>query len=168
MTTKNDFFTEFNGHSSAYASYMVSHPNVTVDDVIDVLNKINPNMCVGSGVVNGMSISFEICEATPDLIYNITEKLCNKGFTECRGFADMGAWYAHFIAAKDGDDTDEFYAEWEDGDPTTQLRDDGYFDAFVKVTDPNGITFHTGDGAIDEERLKYWQDIVNKHQPKKK
>ena len=170
MITKSEFLTEFNGHSNAYASYVVSHPNVTVDDVIDVLNEINPNMCVGSGVVNGMSISFEICKVTPDLIYNITEKLCNKGFTECRGFADMGSWYgdAYFIAVKDGDNTDEFYAEWTYDDQAAINGDDEYFDAFITVTDLNGVTFHTGEGAIDEERLKYWQGVVNKHQPKKK
>ena len=171
MITKEDFLQEFNGHGNAYSSFMVI--NIKIDDLIKALNDIDPNMTVGSGTVSetekGSSIYFEICKRTPDLIYNITEKL------KCKGFADIGGWYGdgYMVAANCGKDYDDYTAVWADEDQPCRrdydvdkdLPDEEiYWDAFVEVTDKeSGESFNTGEGCICYESMKYWRDIVEKH-----
>ena len=168
MITKKEFLTEFNGHGNAYSSYMVI--DVGLQDLIKALNEINPDMCVGSGVVskNGKSIYFEICKELPDLIADITAKL------HCKGFADIGGWYGsgYFAACYDGVEYDDFTAEWEDDNPYRRDDDctdcddddDTLWDAFVLITDnESGETFHTGEGAVDYESMLMWEDLVDNH-----
>ena len=175
MITEKEFLTEFNGHGNAYSSYMVI--DVKLPDLINALNEIDPDMCVGSGVVseNGKSISFEICKCLPDLIVDITAKL------HCKGFADIGAWYGsgYFEASYDGGEFNDFTAEWEDDNP--DRRDYNYpdydyddeendadvdmdWDAFVLITDnESGEIFHTGEGACSYEVMQQWEDLVDTH-----
>ena len=181
MITKQDFLTDFHGHGNAYSSYMVI--DVKLDDLIAALNKLNPDMCVGSGRISetGRSIHFEICKESPDFIGDITYEL------HCIGYADMGAWYgeAYFVAYKDGAEFDDFKAEWrddcperrdydygpddevdEDGEPLSEEELDQKmdWDAFVTITDNfSGEKFETGDGAISYDQLDKWKDLVNNH-----
>jgi hypothetical protein len=175
MVTEKDFLMEFNGHGNAYSSYMVI--DVELKDLIKVLNDIDPDMCVGSGQVsdNGRSIYFEICKELPDLICEITEKL------HCRGYSDIGAWYGagYFTASCNGEEFDDFSAEWEENMPDRRDWDytdydydneendadaDMLWDAFVLITDnESGETFHTGEGACDHEQMEVWEDLVMNH-----
>lgn len=175
MITKKEFLTEFNGHGNAYSSYMVI--DVGLQDLIKALNEINPDMCVGSGVVskNGKSVYFEICKELPDLIADITAKL------HCKGFADIGGWYGsgYFAACYDGEEYDDYTADWmndcperhdydypdydyddEDNDADTDME----WDAFVVVTDnETGEVFYTGEGAVDYETMLMWEELVETH-----
>ncbi len=166
--TEKEFMTEFNGHANAYSSYMVI--DVELSELLKTLNNINPDMCVGSGVVSKRGISFEICKELPDLIYQITKEL------NCKGFADIGGWYGagYFLAAKDGEDYDDFSAYWTDGNP--ERRDWEYpepenisdedvdWDVFLFVKDNgSGEIFYTGEGAVDYESMKMWKELVDSH-----
>lgn len=165
MITKKEFLTEFNGHGNAYSSYMVI--DVKLDDLINVLNEIDPDMHVGSGVVSdsGRSICFEICKQTPDLISTITSKL------HCKGFADIGAWYGagYFTSSYDGGEYNDFTAKWRDNSPDRQDDDDMEWDAFVVVTDNESQeTFYTGEGACDKDTMEMWKNLVDTHRQDKK
>ncbi len=168
MITKEKFLTDFNGHGNAYSSYKVI--NASLNDLIDALNDIDADMCVGSGKIESNAIYFEICKELPDLIQPITEKL------HCVGFADIGDWYGsgYFVAYKDGKEYDDFTAAWDENCP--ERRDYDYengeslsdeevdWDAFVTVTDnPTGVTFQTGSGAVNYEIMSGWQELVNRH-----
>ena len=163
MITRDDFFEEFNGHGNAYSSFMVI--GVSVDDLLKALNKINPDMWVGSGYVSesGRAIYFEICKELPELMGEISAEL------QCVGFADIGAWYgeAFFFAYNCGEDYDDFTAEWQDHQPelVSDVNDEEWlWNAFVTVTDnSSGETFFTGDGAIDYESLDKWRELVREH-----
>ena len=165
MITKKEFLNDFGGHGNTYSSYKVLTNDL--DAVIAALNEINPEMCVGSGVVEEGAIYFEICKEGPDLIYDITAKL------HCVGFADMGAWYGQgcFEAAKNGKEYDGFYAEWRDDCPYDRYEegeDEQNYDVFVTVVDrETKITFPTGEGAACTDALFYWTNLVNEH-PKDK
>ena len=157
MITKATFLKPFGGHGNSYSSFTVV--DVWLDDLIDALNAIDPEMIVGSGEIEEHCIRFEVCKTQPGLIHDITAKL------HCKGFADTGAWYGpgYFEASYDGAETDEFTAVWESGCPDHRADED-VWDAFVIVTDPDtGVIFSTGDGAVSAEDLAYWQDLVRKH-----
>ena len=175
MITENEFLTEFNGHGNAYSSYMVI--DVELSDLIKALNEINPDMCVGSGKVSETkrSIYFEVCKELPDLISDITSRL------HCKGFSDIGGWYGsgYFEASFDGEEYNDFTAEWTDDSPSrrdwdypnydyddedTDADEDMLWDAFVTITDnESNETFYTGEGAIDHETLEMWEDLVDTH-----
>lgn len=167
MIRKEEFLKEFNGHCNSYSSFMVI--DVEIDDLIRVLNEIDPDMCAGSGIISGRSISFEICKESPDLIYDITRKL------HCRGYSDIDGWYGdtYMEAAKDGEPFDDFKAEWTNGAPerrdwdtddTNKPDEEIDWDSFVTITDnATGETFNTGGGAVDYKTMTYWKDIVDKH-----
>lgn len=165
MITKKEFLNDFEGHGNAYSSYKVLTTDLNA--VITVLNEINPEMNVGSGVVEEGAIYFEICKKSPDLIYDITAKL------HCVGFADMGAWYGQgcFEAAKNGNKYDGFYAEWRDDCPYDRYEEgenEQNYDVFVTVVDrETKISFPTGEGAACTDALFYWTNLVNEH-PKDK
>ena len=170
MITKAEFLKDCGGHDGGYSSYMVV--DVSLDDLIDALNEINPDMRVGSGRVSetGRSIYFEICKETPDLIGDITAML------HCRGFADMGAWYgeAYFTAYSDGEESDDFIAEWQEGFPerrdldhknADELSDEDIeWDCYITVIDKvTGEKFETGDGAVSYDVMLKWRDMVENH-----
>ncbi len=157
MITKEEFLLEFGGHANWYSSFMVI--DVTLDDLIRVLNEIDPDMCVGSGTVSdtGRSISFEICKEDTSLIYDITRKL------HCRGYSDIGGWFGegYMEAAIDGDMSDDFKAEWTNDEPE---KEGTAWDAFVTVTDnESGEIFYTGEGAVDYDIMLHWKEIVDNH-----
>ena len=170
MINKNDFLKEFNGHANAYSSFMVF--GVTLDVLVDELNRIDPDMCVGSGDVrdDGKAIYFEICKYSPELMQNISKDL------SCVGFADIGGWYGEgrFVAYENGEDYNDFTAEWEQDNPRRRYEDfapgvdvpdeDMYFDAFVNVTDNRtGIEFGTGEGAACYDTMISWSCLVEDH-----
>ncbi len=163
MITKEDFFTDFNGHNSKYSSFMLI--GATAEQVINAVNKLlekytgRKETPVGSAyeTEDPSVVCFEACKTDPYFIYPLTREL------HCKGFADT-AWddYA-FCSAEDGNDYHGFTADWEHGEPI--LREEGdCYDAFVTVTDnETGITFFTGAGAIDEETVDYYRTIVDEH-----
>ncbi len=166
MVTKEEFLQEFNGHGNAYASFQVM--NVSLDDLIGALNRLRPNGCFGSGKVDDKSIYFEGCKELPDeLLPELTEEL------HCRGFADIGSWYGepYFIACENGYEYDDYTAEFEEGFPSPydpdsfeEENDCDEWDVFVTVTDNlTGATFNTGEGCVDTETKKMFEDIVSKH-----
>lgn len=164
MVTKESFFTEFNGHSNAYSSYMLI--GVTPEKVIDALNRLGYGEEVGSGVVTTEGspevqvVSFEICKALPDVIYDLTREL------HCCGFADIGSWYGEegidFVYADNGLESNDFYAEFDD---LFEHNDgSGLWDAFIKLTAyDTGVTFCTGEGAVSTETKERLEARVNEH-----
>ncbi len=167
MITKDEFLKDFGGHGNSYASYLIL--NTTANDVIRVLNEIDPDMCVGSGIEHtDGSVSFEICKELPNLVYDITHKL------HTIGYADIDWNVTYTVAAKDGSDFDDYYAEETYG--SFCLNDDNYdeddeealWDAFVTITDKStGVQFYTGAGAVDREIMEYYQEMIDKHRKKK-
>ena len=159
MITKESFLQEFNGHSNSYSRYLVI--GTTIDAVIDFLNNYDPEMCVGSGYEKNGNVSFEIFGELPDLIYEITEKL------QTIGYADTDWDVTYTVCAQNGENFDDFSAEY---DPTGFCfrDDDDLWDAFIIITDNStGAEFLTGAGAVDEEVMEYYQNIVETH-PKKR
>ena len=159
MITREKFFKEFNGHENSYSSYLVI--GTTADKVIEFLNQYDENLCIGSGVEENGNVSFEICKELPDLIYDITKAL------NTIGYADMDWDATYTVCAKNGEDFDDFTAEWVPdmfyyrGDFD---EDDDTWDAFVIITDnQSGATFNTGAGAVDEYVMRYYEDMVNNH-----
>jgi len=37
------------------------------------------------------------------------------------------------------------------------------YDAFVTITDPTGVKFKTGGGAVGEETMNYYKNVVESH-----
>ena len=156
----------------AYTRYMVT--GVRLDDLLNALKEINPDMNTGEIKEEKNCISFEIGRKTPELMQTITEKL------HCRGFADIGAWYgsAYFAAYDNGETYDGFTAGWTDGSPERREYDfingedipdeDITWDAFVTVTDKEtGAVFYTGDGAVSHDEMLAWQEFINRHKEEK-
>lgn len=166
MITQETFFAEFNGHANAYSSYMLI--GVTPKQVIDMLNNYHragfkPEH-VGSGCYNEAtrSVSFEICKGLPDEIHAFTSAL------QCKGFADIDAWYGHPYCecSENGHDTDKFYAYWDEGqEPYHDDPDkEDEWNAFFTLVDPDtGAEFGTGAGAVDTEIKEEFETIVNRH-----
>ena len=161
MITKESFLTEFNGHVNRYSKYLVL--NTTIDAVVDVLNAIDTNMCVGSGEAIDGHVSFEICKESPMLIYKITKKL------QTIGYADTSWDETYTVCAKNGEDFDDYTADWEPD--MHYLREDDFeedeepiWDAFVIITDKStGAIFYTGGGAVDSEVEQYYAEMIKKH-----
>ena len=186
MITEKDFFNDFDGHNDAYSTYMLI--DVKPEDIINVLNEIDPDMCVGSGVISetARSVSFEICNKSPEFIQKITEKL------HCTGFADTGSWNdaPHFVAYKNGEEYNNFTAEWTDDGPSKNCYDtfdeeydeeyetdetyeefckripdeDAFWDIDILITDnETGETYHCGEGLLEYDDCLYFRDLVEKH-----
>lgn len=155
MITKENFLVDFPGASKSYSNFYVI--GKTVDEVIECLNKlgVDPDY-IGSGQESEHGVEFRIFGVLPELIYDITGEL------HCTGFADVDWDECYFAAAKDGDEYDDFRAEWVDGCPF--VRDEGGFDAFCDVIDnESGARFSTGAGAVGTDTKNYFEDLVNSH-----
>ena len=159
MITRDSFLEDFGGHGNSYSSFMVL--NTTIDEVVAVLNSIDETMNVGSGWEHDGHVGFEVNGALPSLIYAITAKL------HTIGYADTDWDVTYTVCARDGEDFDDYTAEWDDG--LHYLRDDGFdeeelWDAFVLITDhETGAVFYTGAGAVDGDIERYYADMVKKH-----
>lgn len=155
MITKENFTTEFDGHFDRYSCYLII--GTTINDVITFLNSYNGDICIGSGEEENGNVHFEIINDSPNLVYNITKAL------NTIGYADTD-WYATYtVCAKNGKDFNDFTAEWEE-DGFYYRDDDDLWDAFVKITDhQSGAVFHAGAGAVDEDTMLYYKDIVKTH-----
>ncbi len=159
MITKEKLLTPFNGHVNRYSKYLVL--NTTVDAVIDTLNSIDPEFCIGSGKEENGHVSFEICKESPMLIYKITKKL------QTIGYADTSWDETYTVCAKNGEDFDDYIAEWEEH----CLAEDDYdedevpmWNAFVIITDKStGATFYTGGGYVDAEIEQDYAKMVQNH-----
>ena len=174
MITKESFFAEFNGHSNAYSSYMLI--GVTPEQVIDMLNARGYDWDVGSGEYDEVNktVSFEICKEGPDKICDFTADL------HCSGFADMGSWYGEpdFCYAKNGVESDEYYAYWKDGQAPEPYSDSGadedaledgeeveqLWDVDVIFVDPeSGASYLFGEGALSTDIKERFEEMVNSH-----
>jgi hypothetical protein len=174
MITKESFFTEFNGHSNAYSSYMLI--GVTPEQVIDMLNARGYDWDVGSGEYDeaNKTVSFEICKEGPDKICDFTADL------HCNGFADMGSWYGEpeFCYARNGVESDEYYAYWKDGQAPEPYSDSGaeedaledgeeveqLWDVDVIFVDPeSGASYLFGEGALSTDIKERFEEMVNSH-----
>lgn len=159
---RDDFFVETNGIWSSYTSVMLL--GVTSGQVIDALEAIDPDMEVANGYEDEDKgvVGFDVFGLFPDdIIYDLTKAL------HCIGYADT-SWDAHYITvAKNGDDYDDYTADWDTngrGDVMHFDRGDGYWDAFVVLTDNStGVEFYTGAGAVDKEDEEYYANIVYSH-----
>ncbi len=158
--TRKSFTKSFDGANSSYSSYLLA--NTTIDKVLDVLNnknileydRLKEDFC-DAREENG-NVSFIIFGEFPTLIYDLTYEL------HTTGFADTDWDVTYTIVSKDGKDYEGYSAEWLDGCPCA--REDDCYDAFVIITDEEtGAVFNTGAGAVGEDILKYYADMVRKH-----
>lgn len=163
--TKESFLMDFNGFNCSYSSYLVL--NTTVEAVIDVLNTIGiDENYVGSGHEANGNVGFKILKESPQLIHNITDKL------QTIGYADTDWDSTYTVCSKNGNDFDDYVAEWEPGlhylrEEDMEEDDEECWDAFVCITDnTTGTEFHTGAGAVDKETEEYYADMVAKHSGK--
>ncbi len=155
MLTKDKFMQEFGGHASQYASFMLV--DVSVSDVIRVLNEYDDGICAGSCVEDGRSITFEVCKVNPgNLLAFMTVKL------HCIGYATEDWEIFDFFAKKDGMPYEGFVARWDEGSPCD--NEDGTFDAFFIVKDKvSGAEFFAGGGCLDKDTYLGYKTIVHTH-----
>ena len=155
--TIGDIVKEVSSRSHPYSRYQLIGT-----DIIKVLDMFNsplwsdiPPEDIGNGVLEENTIYFEIDGDCPELIHNMTRYL------RCRGYA-VTAWDNYYtIASENGHVFNDYLAEWADGNP--EYRDDDCWDAFVVITDPSGIEFEIGAGAVDEKTMAYYKNIVENH-----
>lgn len=153
---KDEFMRPFKGASNSYSTFTVL--NTSINDVIVVLNKINPNMvaCGGEEDKNG-NVRFYAFKEFPTLIHQITKEL------RTVGYADINWDFNEFVASKNGEPYDGFSAKWSDGSPFC-MSDDDEWAAFIEITDnKTGYVFHSGAGSVCTEVKQYYESIVRKH-----
>lgn len=164
MLTKEEFFTKFNGHDNAYSSFKLI--GVNPEQVISALNRLGYGDAAGFGAVMTEGnpaiqvVYFEVCKATPDLVYDLTRELY------CCGFADIGSWYGEegidFIYADHGLESNDFYATWDNLEQHSE--DPNLWGAFIKLTTyENGVTFATGEGYVSTETKDRLEAKINEH-----
>ena len=151
MLTKEKFTKEFDGASSSYSNFLVIKSSI--DDVLACLNNYDPDIDALGAIEKDGNVSFQVFSELPDLIFRITENL------HTRGYADTDWDVNYFEAAENGNCYKDFTAKWVYDCP--QYRDDDCWDAFVDITDPTGVVFHTGAGAVNDEDMEYYKDLVN-------
>lgn len=161
MITKEEFLMEFAERGNQYSNFLIL--NTSVDEVIRVLNQIDPDMCAGDGYVDGNHVGFIIFDYYPELVYDITKEL------HTTGYADEGWELYEICCARCGKDYDGYSACWTDGPylhDSDDDEDDEYatWDAFFDIVDnETGIVFHTGAGAVDKDTMLYYKNIVDNH-----
>ena len=167
MLTIKDFKKKFNGHNKSYSSVMLIGRCLTIQDVVNTLNELTPefideNSTIGSGYGRASKeagydvVGFEICREMPDIVFPLTAKL------KCTGYADVNWDETYFVAAKNGENYDGFSANFAEGCP--EYREDDCWDAFIDIMDDEtNEVFSTGAGAVNDEQMLYFKDIVRKH-----
>lgn len=164
MVTKEQLFEKWVGAPKMYSTVMLLA--VDADSVVDALNDAGKMGWNTDGVTGGEEykecginvISFRIFKENPEIVFCLTEKL------NCKGYADT-SWEKYCtLCSYKGVESNDYAAEWNNENGTYEDMGDGYYDAFVKITDPTGVVFNTGAGAVDLETAEYYRDIVDFHQ----
>ena len=162
MIIKENFLTEFVGRANQYSSFLIL--NTSVDEVIRVLNQIDPDMCTGDGYIDGNHVGFIIFKCYPELIYDITERL------QTTGYADEEWEYYKTCCARNGEYFRDYAIDWEeeglpcrnDYGKEDEDDEDVSWDAFIDITDnETGAVFHSGGGAVDYETMLYYKEMVD-------
>lgn len=153
MITRDRFFHKFNGHKCSYSSFLVLHANA--NQIIKVLNMIDPYMAVGSGEEKDGNVYFEVCGEYPNRIHFITAQL------QAKGFADTNWDETYTLCSVNGHNSDDFIAEWISHKYNT---DNDSWDAFVELKDPDtGAVFNTGAVGTSKDIESYYADMVRNH-----
>lgn len=181
---KSDFFKE-TGHGNWYVHFELIGKELTVDKVIDLLNKIYDNdelWTISEGKVkeaNGFTVvSFDKHKGNIDDIDRMTSMLeCDRitSMLECSGYAEIPWEDDYFIVHSENGvrkNNEGFVAEWAENMPYAREdynndvpESDREYDAFIRITDKNsGVSFQSGRGAIGSGPLKLLTDFVDKHQ----
>lgn len=163
MITNNTFFRQDKGNNGDYSSFMLI--GTSSKEVIDALNILCMTHSIAPDDVidgieraeNGYSvIEFKIYDAKPDLIYFFTKNL------HCKGYADTDHYYTYTLCADHGKRSDDYTAQWNSVLGSYDENND-LWDSFVTITDPTGIKFETGAGAVDEETMFKYKKMVTEH-----
>ena len=159
--TKEQFYEEWNGAGSSYVNILLI--GTWPHKVIEQLNEMRKawgfsRLDVVGGEEhehNGIGyVSLRIFGVKPEIINRLTFRLF------CKGYADIGWDETYTICAYRGQPSDDYTAEWNNH---AKREEDGLYDAFVTITDPTGIKFYTGGGAVDKEVEQYYSNMVEQH-----
>ena len=161
MITKEEFLRKIAGRANRYSSFLIL--NTSVDEVIRVLNQIDPDMCAGDGHVDGNHVRFIIFKYYPELVYDITKELHTTGYAD--------ETWQEFVTccARNGENFKDYSIKWADEngpsryDPDEPGADEEVlWEAFIDIVDnKTGAVFHSGTGAADYDLMMYYKNMVD-------
>lgn len=154
MITSKDFLSwAEDGCEDVVSSFLLL--GVTAARVIGALNVINPCFKVFMGRDYGGNVSFFGASIPAETIYELTRIL------GCTGYADSQFDGYRTVVAKNGEDYDNYTAEWvPDGH---YKEDDSWICELYLIDNETGARFYTGYGYVSDEVNQYYTDIVNNH-----